>query len=154
MRIFEEGGPLDPTVDPPPAAPTEEIRSWKAPEPASRRSLGLFALFAADLVLAGLAVLLVWWLFGARRYLLNDSAEFGTEMDDALRGLKSLSIAGWILAGGFALSALGVLTRTRAGYRVQVLWALLLCLTLVGLPYGIAVILFLRRPETHARFFL
>ena len=152
MRIFEEGGPLDPVEEEKRAAEPEDLRAWRAPE-ASGRSRGIFLLFLIDLVLAGLSGGAVWWLFGARRYLLNDSAEFGTEMADALVGLRVMTIAAGVLAGGFLLSALGVLSLSRLGYRVQMLWALLLCVTLVGLPYAIPVLLYLRRSETHARFF-
>jgi len=168
MRIFEAGGPLDPVEEADPAKPAVKIEEIQTPSggreaprvrvPIAReaprgRSLGILLLALADLALSALCVAGVFWLLGARRYLLFDSPEFGTEMSDALTGLKVLVTAAGVLAGGFALSALGVLTLTRAGYRVQMLCALLLCLTLAGIPYGLAVILYLRRSETRARFF-
>ena len=82
-----------------------------------------------------------------------NSPEFGSELTDAILGLKILTMAGWVLAGGFLLSALGVLSLRPIGYRLQALWAFLLCFTVVGIPYGAAVLLYLRRPATHSRFF-
>jgi len=149
MKIFEEGGPLDPLEEQEPPLPPE-------PEtyPVARgRSAGILALTIADLALAVLAAGAVVFLIAARSYLLTESSDFGTEMSDALVGLRVLITAGCVLAVGFLLSGLGVLSLTRLGYRLQALWALLLCFVLVGIPYGLPVLLFLRRPATHARFF-
>jgi hypothetical protein len=152
MRIFEEGGPLDPEETPEPPPPSPELEAPEA-APARGRSIGVFVLVLLDLALAGAAVGAVFFLAGARSYLLTDSSDFGTEMDDAMRGLSFLSRAGWVLAGGFLLSALGTLTLSRIGYRLQALWAVLLCLTIAGAAYGIPVLVFLRRRDTRDRFF-
>jgi hypothetical protein len=158
MRIFEQGEPLDPVEEaeePELVGGTDvpRVRGYIAPDEARGRSLGIFLLTAADLALGGLALGGALWFHGARGHLLTDSADFGTEMSDALLGLRVLITIGWTLAGGFLLSALGVLSLTRLGYRLQMLWALLLCLTVAGIPYGAAVLVYLRRPVTHSRFF-
>jgi hypothetical protein len=145
MNLFEEGGPLDPDEIPEPAAP--EV----APSPG--RSLGVFLLVFIDLALAGLAVGGAFFLAGARAYLLADSSDFGTEMSDALTGLKVLTLLCWVLAGGFAVSGLGVLSLTRIGYRLAALWALLVCVTVAGLAYGVPVLVFLRLRSTRERIF-
>src|SRR5262245_15338818 len=149
MKIFEEGGPLDPLDEPERPLPPE-------PEtyPVARgRSAGILALTITDLLLAGLASGAVLFLIAARSYLLTQSSDFGTEMSDAVLGLRVLITSSCVLAVGFLLSGLGVLSLTRLGYRLQALWALLLCFGLVGIPYGLPVLLFLRRPSTHARFY-
>ena len=158
MRIFEQEGPLDPveeeeTPDASAGTGAPEVRGYIAPDVARGRSLGIFALVAVDLALAGLALLGVGFLGGARGYLLTDSPDFGTEMSDALVGLRVLVTIAWSLAGGFLLAALGTLSLTRLGYRLQALWAILLCFTVAGIPYGAAVLAYLRRPSTHSRFF-
>ena len=152
MRIFEEGGPLDPVEEP---ERTPFRFEYDVPQvPVERgRSLGVLSLVVVDLVLGGLAVGSLFFLWAARAYLLKDSPDFGSEMSDALIGLRALITAGGVLAGGFLLSALGVFSLTRIGYRIQALWAILLCATVAGLAYGLPVLLFLRRRATHARFF-
>ena len=50
-----------------------------------------------------------------------------------------------VLIGGFTISSLGVISLTRLGWRLQFLWALLLCLTIAGLPYGVPALVFLGR---------
>jgi len=158
MRIFEPEEPLDPADEaaapvPSPGTGVPEVRGYIAPDVARGRSLGIFILFAVDLGLAGLALLGVRFLGGARGYLLADSPDFGSEMSDALVGLKVLVTIAWALAGGFFLAALGALSLTRLGYRLAALWAILLCVTVVGIPYGAGVLAYLRRPSTHSRFF-
>jgi hypothetical protein len=152
MRIFEKGGPLDPDEEAAAAPLPDEPDLLEAPE-ARGRSLGIFLLVGADLALGTLALVAIFWLFGARGYLVTESSDFGTEMLDALLGLKILVAIGSVLAGGFLLSALGVLSLRPIGYRLQALWAILLCLTVVGIPYGVVVLAFMKRRSTHARFF-
>lgn len=152
MRIFEKGGPLDPEEEAE-VAPLPDVRYAFVPPAARGRSFGIFLLIAVDLVLGGLALVAALWFVGARGYLFTDSPDFGNELADAVLGLKILTTIVWVLVGGFLLSALGVLSLRPIGYRLQSLWAVLLCFTVVGIPYGAAVLLFLKRPSTRDRFF-
>lgn len=152
MKIFEEEDPFDPVEDPEPS-PLPSAPGRPEPAPARGRSAGILLLFVIDLALAGASAGGLLLIAGARAYLVKDSSDFGSEMSDALVGLQALTVAGLVLTAGFLLSALGVLSLTRIGYRLQVLWAILVCFTLVGIPYAVAVLVFLRRPSTHERFF-
>ncbi len=116
-------------------------------------SRGIWALAVANLLLACLSFLGLRFLAGAERYLINDSVEFGSDLRAALAGLLVLRILAYFLAGGFLVSALGMISLTRLGWRLQKLWALLLCLTLVGLVYSIPVLVFMRQAGTRSRFF-
>lgn len=117
------------------------------------RTTGIWALAIVNVLLAVLAVLAVLFLSSAQSYVVNESAEFGSELDAAVVGLLVMRIACYALMGGFLLSALGMVSMTRVGFRVQYLWALLLCPTLIGAAYGVPVILFLRRAPIRARYF-
>ena len=75
------------------------------------------------------------------------------ETERPLTGLQVLTVLCVTLAAGFSVSALGVISLTRIGYRLQALWCLLVGLTIVGIPYGLTVYMFLRRPSIQARFF-
>ena len=115
--------------------------------------MGIWILTLTNLIFAGLAAGGLLFLAAAEKYLINESAEFGSELNAALYGIWALRICSYVLIGGFSISALGVISLTRLGWRLQVLWALLLCLTIAGLPYCVPTLVFLRRSSTRARFF-
>ena len=128
---------------------------WKtqfAP-PAVGRSLGIWLLVLADLALAALALFGVRIVSGASEYASQNSADIGSELEAALAGLTVMRIGLYALAGGFIVSALAAVSLTRIGYTIQLLWAVLVCLSLVGLPYGVPALVFLARKTTRARFF-
>lgn len=118
---------------------------------ARRRTSGIWALAILNVLLGALAVLGILFVAAAQGYLVSESAEFGSEMEAAQTGLLVLRIAFYALTAGFVVSALGTISLTRIGLRLQFLWAVLLCLTLVGAVYGLPVLVFLRRGR--ARYF-
>lgn len=120
--------------------------------PPGRRSLGIYLLALLNLLLGVLALCGLEYIAGAQAYALKNSPEIGADLEAALAGLGAMRACLYLLAGGFGISALAVLSLTRAGFGVQVLWAALLCLTLVGLPYGLPTLVFLLRSGTRARF--
>lgn len=91
-------------------------------------------------------------ILGAERFLLEESAELGGDLAATLTGLRVLRVAVYVLIAGFGLSAIGMVLRSRRGRVVQVVWAVLLCVTLIGAVYAIPVLLILRRPAVRARF--
>ena len=146
MRIFE------PSADEAHARSLGGGAEGEDRAPSARRTRGIWAIVLANVLLTGLALLGSWFIAGAERYLINDSAEFGTDLQAAQVGIQILRICCFLLVAGFFLSALGVVSMTPLGWRIQHLWAFFLCLTLLGLPYGVAVLIFIRRPEMRDRF--
>ena len=102
-------------------------------------------------IAAGLA----WWLmelFFARGWEIEKSFDVEEELQAAVTGLNvliTLAVAG---VCGFALSALGVLSLSRIGWRLAVAWAALLTLTGVGAAYGLPALVWLLAPPTRSRF--
>jgi len=123
------------------------------PSSGRRRSLGIYLLALANLLLCALALLSLRLLAGAEQYALKDSPEIGADLDAALAGLSAMRWGLALIAGGFAASALGVFSLTRIGWWAQFLWAALACLSLLGLPYGLPALVFLLRETTRARCF-
>ena len=140
MRIFE------PEADEEESTSAAQGTVWVASEPPSRaRTAGIWVLTLVDLALAAACVGAFLFLGQAHSYLLGESAEFGSELDAANLGLWILRIACVVLAVGFVLAAIGVVSMSRLGWRLQRLWAVLMCLTIAGLPYGIAALVLLHR---------
>ena len=129
------------------AAPGGHLRTT------GRGGLLIWALATANLLLAGGAYLFTRYLAGAESYLLAGSSEFGSDLQAAQAGLGLMRAAAWVLIAGFIFAGIGLMTRSRAGYAVQLLWAALLCLTLAGLVYGLPAIVILRARAVRERFF-
>ena len=155
MRIFDQPGDED---EGPPAAreasetPTHEPFGqgtvWVSTGPlAPARTRAVWILTLVDLALAGACGGIYYFLGQAQAYLLGDSPEFGADLDAATLGLRIMRIACLVLATGFVLSALGTISASRFGWRIQRLWAALMCLTVAGLPYGIGALIVLRRAQ-------
>ena len=128
------------------------VEGMAAPEPPGR-SVGIFVLVLLNLLLAGLCILALRTIAGAHEYGIKESADIGSDLEAMLAGLDVMRIALYTLAAGFAASALAVLSLWRIGWLVQALWAVLMCLSVAGLPYGLPVLVFLFRRRTRARFF-
>jgi hypothetical protein len=120
---------------------------------AAGRSPGIWILTVLNLLLAGLCAYGIVFLAGARQYLTGDSAQFGASLDTTLAGLTILRIACFALVVGFALSALCVISLTRVGFWLQILWALVACATIAGIVYALVVLVFMLRRPTRDRFF-
>ena len=129
----------------------QEEEASEAPGPRGG-TLVFWGIALVNISLAVAAVLFLRFLSGAERYLLNDPSEFGPELETAQTGISLLRIAGYALTAGFLLAALGMISRRRVGRVVQFLWALLLCLTLVGAIYGVPILIALMLPSVRARF--
>lgn len=117
-----------------------------------RRTKGIHGFALVNLLLTILSVCLLRVVSGADHYARTEAADIGTELEAALAGLWVLRIGLIVLAAGFTISALGAVSLTRIGWRAQLLWAILVSLSVVGLLYGIPALLFLLRSDTRARF--
>ncbi len=120
--------------------------------PRRGRSLGIWVLVAVNLALAAAAFFFLRYLAGAEKYLLTESADFGAELQSAQTGIAVMRVGAYVLLGGFLLSALGILSLTRIGRFLQLVWALLLCLSVAGLVYGVPVIVLLLTRGMRERF--
>ena len=117
------------------------------------RSPGIYTLTVINLLLAGLAVLALRTVAGAETYTLKESADIGADLEATLLGLSIMRFGLYTAVAGFALAALATLSLMRLGWRVQIFWAALVGLTLVGLPYSVPVIVFMLNRRTRSRFF-
>jgi len=122
------------------------------PRPERRRSAGIWSLAFVNLALAAASFGFVRFLAGTERYLLNESAEFGSDLAASQGGLLVLKVAAWALCAGFSAAALGVVSLTRAGRFMALAWSVMLGLTLVGLLYAIPSLVALTRPSLRDRF--
>jgi hypothetical protein len=117
------------------------------------RSAGIYALVFVNVALAAICILGLRLITGAHEYGVKESADIGSDLEAMLAGLEVMRIALYALAAGFGVSALAVLSPWRIGWFVQALWAVLMCLSVAGIPYGLPVLVFLFRRGTRARFF-
>ena len=146
--------------------------SFEPPRPARRRSIGIWLLALLDLALAGLALRGLRFVGGAESYLRGTSADIGSDLEAAYAGIHLARYLLLVLIGGYILCALGVVSMTRFGRGIQILWSLLIglgvvafalvapelglvtraALALVAIVYGTGIVVFFARSSARARY--
>ncbi len=117
---------------------------------ASRSGLR-WGLIAVNLAFCLFSLLALWHVAAARTWEESASWDLGPDLELALRGLGILQSLAAVAAAGFGIAALGLLTRSRLGWRAAILWAVVCSLTLVGALYGLPSLIALRHPSVGGR---
>src|SRR5262245_19995777 len=141
---FPEDEPSIPVVRPPVPAPPEQ--------PARPRNGLLWALVAINLVFCLISFLALRQVSAALTWEEASSWDLGADLDHAIVGLGIPRTLCLVAAGGFGIAALGLLTRSRLGWRAAILWAVVCTLTLAGAVYGLPSPVALRHPAVRGRF--